>query len=141
MEEIALGESLSADRLHAALQNQQILVVESVYAHKLCAFVVWSIQERWLFVEEIDSAPEWRGWRLGALLLAQLFQQVSEQQLAGIALTTFESVPWNRPHYLRLGFQDVTERPPHPWFAEKLSQESQQFSDRRCLLVFPNALD
>ncbi|OLR91139.1 hypothetical protein BJP25_28585 [Actinokineospora bangkokensis] len=52
-------------------------------------------------VAQVSVDPAYRGMRLGAALIDHV------DDGGGITLTTFADVPWNAPHYRRLGFRVV----------------------------------
>ena len=56
-------------------------------------------------VEQMSVAPEHQGVGIGRALLDIVRRWALETGHASITLTTFDSVPWNRPLYEHLGFR------------------------------------
>ncbi|WP_029514206.1 GNAT family N-acetyltransferase [Nesterenkonia sp. F] len=93
----------------------------------------------YLLVEELDDAahveqvsvdPEVAGRRIGARLLDVAADWALARGLARLTLTTFVEIPWNAPHYRRLGFVDL---PPHrhgPQLGVRLREEAAHGLDR-----------
>lgn len=78
------------------------------------------------FLREINVHPAHQQKGIGRQLIAQVIAWARANQLPCVALTTFESVPWNAPFYSRLGFRRLTSRELSRELIERLEAERQQ---------------
>ena len=60
-------------------------------------------------VQEVSVRPDRQGQGVGRALLDRVRVWAIESGRSAISLTTFAEVPWNRPHYERLGFRVFAE--------------------------------
>ena len=60
-------------------------------------------------VEQISVRPDQQGRGVGRALLDHVRRWAVDHGRAGISLTTFSEVPWNRPLYEHLGFEVLSE--------------------------------
>lgn len=82
-----------------------------------------------LHVHELDVVPEAAGRGLGRALLDAVAAEAARRGLPALTLITFRDVPWNAPHYRRLGFVEAPEAGRRPEVAALLEEE------RRCGLA------
>ena len=72
-------------------------------------YVVADILDGNAHIEQLSVLPANMRKGLGRALIEHLAAWASRQGMAAVTLTTFVDVPWNRPHYHRLGFETLTE--------------------------------
>ena len=60
-------------------------------------------------VEEVSVHPEHEGRGHGSALLDEVARWAAAEGLAGVTLTTYRDVPWNRPFYERRGFRVLAD--------------------------------
>lgn len=87
-----------------------------------------------LYIEELAVADIYQGLGLGRALMETCIGE-AHGRFDGIALTTDRTLPWNAPFYEKLGFRELTDRPPA--IARKLQEEvAAGFDpDRRCAMI------
>ncbi|GLW57965.1 GNAT family N-acetyltransferase [Kitasatospora phosalacinea] len=87
-------------------------------------------------VEQVSVHPSYAGRRLGARLVDRVEEWAAGQRMPAVTLSTFRSVPWNAPYYLRLGFREVPAAGLTPELRELLAEEAAfglDPADRVCL--------
>lgn len=62
------------------------------------------------FLAELSVHPEHGRQGLGRRLIQAVEAWAGANGFATLSLTTFDSVPWNRPYYARLGFSVLDEK-------------------------------
>jgi GNAT superfamily N-acetyltransferase len=72
------------------------------------AYVLTSIVDGCAHIDQLSVLPSHRGRGIGAALIDHVATAAKAEGRPAVTLTTFRDVPWNAPHYRRLGF-DVTE--------------------------------
>ncbi|REJ77086.1 MAG: GNAT family N-acetyltransferase [Acidobacteria bacterium] len=103
------GDSvLPLEALQAACSRGLLWVVEdeNELAGFACARPVGS-GGRWLLLEQLSVTPRFGRLGLGGALLRRVQQEAVSRGLEGVALRTFEEVPWNAPWYRRHGFYEL----------------------------------
>lgn len=132
MGEIAAGAGVPQEKLEEAVLESRLLVGK--VDQRLVATLLWSVLDEWLFVEEVDVDPAYRGCRYGAAMIAAAKKIAHEKELHGVALTTFIDVPWNAPYYKRLCFDfwDIVECPPA--LQSRATEEASRFRATRCVM-------
>ncbi|WP_224387416.1 GNAT family N-acetyltransferase [Pseudonocardia sp. ICBG1293] len=58
-------------------------------------------------VEQVSVLPSQRGRRIGEGLVEHLAGWARDRGLPALTLTTYRDVPWNGPHWVRLGFREL----------------------------------
>lgn len=76
-----------------------------------------------LHLQELDVVPEAAGRGLGGALIDAVSAEAARRGLAEVTLVTFRDIPWNAPHYARLGFAEVPEAARRPELAALLEEE------------------
>ena len=71
------------------------------------AYVLVDLIENNAHIEQVTVDPDSARQGLGAKLIEHVDAWARAEQLNGLSLTTFTSVPWNAPYYARLGFEAV----------------------------------
>ncbi|MEU9125734.1 GNAT family N-acetyltransferase [Streptomyces sp. NPDC048506] len=70
-------------------------------------FVIVDLLDGCAHIEQVSVHPVAAGRGLGRRLIDHVACWAVDQGLPGLTLSTFRTVPWNAPYYLRLGFQEV----------------------------------
>ncbi|GAA3958552.1 GNAT family N-acetyltransferase [Gordonia caeni] len=60
-----------------------------------------------LHIEQLSVLPSHGRRGLGRTLIARAEREAADRGLPAVTLTTFLSVPWNAPYYLRCGFEVI----------------------------------
>ncbi|MEU5387325.1 GNAT family N-acetyltransferase [Kitasatospora cineracea] len=90
----------------------------------LAGFVLARILDGCAHVEQVSVHPSYAGRRLGARLIDRVEEWAAERRMPALTLSTFRSVPWNAPYYLRLGFREVPLADLTPALRELLAEEA-----------------
>ena len=69
------------------------------------AYLMASQVDACLHIDQVSVHPDSARQRLGGELLEHAAGRAAAGGLAALTLTTFASVPWNAPYYLRCGFR------------------------------------
>jgi GNAT superfamily N-acetyltransferase len=102
-----LEETTSQDELHHA-QRLGLLWL-AVHEDRPVGFAhVKLIEANAVHLQEIDVHPEHGRRGLGTNLIREVCSWAANTGFSSITLTTFRTVPWNMPWYLRLGFEAVS---------------------------------
>ncbi|ROR35231.1 GNAT family N-acetyltransferase [Kitasatospora cineracea] len=75
-------------------------------------------------VEQLSVHPSYAGRRLGGRLIDRVAGWAAGRRMPALTLSTFRSVPWNAPYYLRLGFREVPPAGLTPALRELLGEEA-----------------
>jgi len=70
-------------------------------------YVLVSIVDGRAHIDQVSVSPEVQGQGIGRALIERVARWAVERGMTGITLTTFDSVPWNRPLYEHLGFRVI----------------------------------
>ncbi len=89
----------------------------------------------WLHVWEASVRYECQGYGIGRRLLDCVVRAARATDLAGVTLTTFSDVPWNRPFYERLGFVVLGTRDSPYWLQRILEDEAGNGLPGRCAMA------
>jgi GNAT superfamily N-acetyltransferase len=78
------------------------------------AYLMAEVVDGCLHIEQVSVHPDSARRRIGRALIEHAADRAATDGLAALTLTTFASVPWNAPYYLRCGFRilDDTELTP-----------------------------
>lgn len=89
----------------------------------VAAYVLVDLVDGAAHIEQVTVATRYARRRLGALLIDHVAGWARRHGIETMTLTTFREVPWNRPYYARLGFDDVAEQDVGPELAAVLAHE------------------
>ena len=107
----ALDASFPRDELARLISLHQVWVAcDDVPV----GFVIASVREQTVYIEEMDVLPRYGRKGIGGQLLKMVCAWASEARRA-VTLSTFRDVPWNGPFYGKHGFQELPEREWTPW--------------------------
>jgi GNAT superfamily N-acetyltransferase len=117
--QIAGGRPASSDGYLDAIAAGLIWVAERPGG----ALAIAGVKDGQGYLAEVSVHPEDAGQRLGAALIDTVSGWARGESYAGLTLTTFDGVPWNRPYYQRLGFRVLAEAEIGAELAEVWRQE------------------
>ena len=102
MDEIADGEPMWLDDWPRYVERTWVCEVDGVVA----GFVMCEELGDAVHIEQLSVDPAFGRRGIGAALVAHACAAARGRP---VTLTTFRTVPWNRPYYERLGFREVTD--------------------------------
>src|SRR5664280_2284311 len=97
-----LGEGRQGDRRPTGCGSPHSHAVEQCASNALALMIGTDVQE-------LNVRPDHQGQGVGRALLDRVRVWATATGRSSISLTTFAEVPWNRPHYERLGFRVFAE--------------------------------
>ena len=99
------------------------------------AFLAARVAGDRLHIDELDVQQDQQGEGLGRRLLGHVRDWARAKGMALLSLTTFRSIPWNAPYYVRFGFRewDPAEAPEDVQRA--LRREAANGLSDRCAMV------
>ena len=103
-------------------------------------FLAAGEQDDLLFIYELSVSSPWQRQGIGRALLAEADAFARDRGLAGVALTTFHDVPWNRPFYERLGYRVTADTALPPLLSQVMASEHARWpapDRRRCAMIKP----
>jgi ribosomal protein S18 acetylase RimI-like enzyme len=89
----------------AASEQAGLLWVMASESDEPVAYLMASAVDGCLHIDQVSVHPDSGRRRLGRALLDHAAGHASAEDLAALTLTTFASVPWNAPYYVRCGFR------------------------------------
>jgi GNAT superfamily N-acetyltransferase len=104
MTEIAQDEPYPLPVLAAGLRAG-LLWAAADEADEPVAYLMASVVDGCLHIDQVSVRPGNARQRVGRSLLEHAAGRAAADGLAALTLTTFASVPWNAPYYLRCGFR------------------------------------
>ena len=108
LDAVADNEPASIDELvEYAAQGRSWVAVDA--ADQPVGFVLVDEVDGNAHVQELNVRPDHQGQGVGRALLDRVRVWATETGRSAISLMTFAEVPWNRPHYERLGFRVFAE--------------------------------
>jgi GNAT superfamily N-acetyltransferase len=93
----------------AASEQAGLLWVTANESDEPVAYLMASVVDGSLHIDQVSVHPDSSRRRLGRGLLDHAADHASAAGLAALTLTTFASVPWNAPYYVRCGFRVLDE--------------------------------
>jgi ribosomal protein S18 acetylase RimI-like enzyme len=104
MDEIARDEPPPLTVL-AASQRAGLLWVAAGAADEPVAYLMAGLLDGCLHIEQVSVHPDSAHQRIGRALIEHAASQAAADGRPALTLTTFASVPWNAPYYIRCGFR------------------------------------
>lgn len=92
---------------------------------RVAAYLVLRRLSASLHIDQVTVHPDFAGRRIGAKLIEVANDHAVRLGQEQLSLTTFETVPWNAPYYVRLGFTTVPEHALSPEMSRILDEESE----------------
>ena len=75
-------------------------------------------------IEQVSVLPASMRHGLGRALIEHLVNWAAQRGIEAVTLTAFAEVPWNGPHYQRLGFERLRQEEIGPELHERCNHES-----------------
>ncbi len=110
------------EQLVQALQGGRLWVALTQSLQPV-GFIIAELENKSVFILEVDVLPEHQGKGLGRALIQTVIRWTQKQGLPRVTLTTFGDVPWNAPFYERLGFCRLEKDQMTAELARKLDEE------------------
>ncbi|MDO3685170.1 GNAT family N-acetyltransferase [Micromonospora sp. C28ISP2-4] len=108
----------------AAGQRAGRLWVATDPADRPIAFVLADLVDGAAHVQQISVDPAYARRGIGRRLLDGVAGWAATEGLPALTLTTFRSVPWNGPYYVRCGFRELAGAELTPGLVELLAAEA-----------------
>ncbi|MFG1633486.1 GNAT family N-acetyltransferase [Pseudonocardia alni] len=107
-ERSAGGTSIGAERsaVGTSIGAERSAVGTSIGAG-LVGYLIADLVDGCAHVEQVSVLPSQRGRRIGEGLVEHLAGWARDRGLPALTLTTYRDVPWNGPHWVRLGFREL----------------------------------
>jgi predicted N-acetyltransferase YhbS len=106
--DVARHEPTRADDLRDACTDGSLFVAVNADDRPV-GFLLCTELDGGLYVQELAVHPDHAGHRLAVPLLEAAEGLARQLSLPVLTLTTFWSVPWNAPYYMRLGFRVMSD--------------------------------
>jgi len=87
-------------------------------------FIAVDVVDRCAHVEELSVHPDHEGRGHGSALLDEVARWAADEGLAGVTLTTYRDVQWNRPFYERRGFRVLADDELTPGLRQVVAHEA-----------------
>ncbi|PKP80599.1 MAG: N-acetyltransferase [Alphaproteobacteria bacterium HGW-Alphaproteobacteria-18] len=84
----------------------------------LAGFVLTSIRENNLYLDQISVDPAQGRKGLGAALIGRVMEEAKDRGLKRVVLSTFRDLPWNGPFYRKNGFRELPRKKMEKWMIE-----------------------
>jgi ribosomal protein S18 acetylase RimI-like enzyme len=95
----------------------------------LAGYVLIDLLDGAAHVEQVSVDPTYGRRGLGTALLDQAERWAREHDLSRVTLNTFDSVPWNRPYYVRCGYRPLGDDEVTPGLARLRAREAESGLD------------
>jgi ribosomal protein S18 acetylase RimI-like enzyme len=93
----------------AASEQAGLLWVAAGEADEPVAYLMAMVVDGCLHIEQVSVHPDSARRGIGRALIEHAAERASADDRPALTLTTFASVPWNAPYYLRRGFRILNE--------------------------------
>lgn len=103
MDEIANAPPTS-EAEYAAICENGLLWIAADAADRPGGFLAGKILDGCAYIHEVSVDPDHQGKGLGKMLIDTFCRWAKDRGYPLVTLSTFRSVPWNSPYYVRLGF-------------------------------------
>lgn len=90
-------------------ETDRLLVFADESDHPVAYLLVEALDGH-AHIEQVSVHPNHARQGIGRQLVDAADEWAEQHDLAGLTLTTYAHVPWNAPHYQRLGFRVLTEQ-------------------------------
>ncbi|MFG1907739.1 GNAT family N-acetyltransferase [Kribbella sp. NPDC048928] len=93
-------------------------------ADRPTGFVFVDLVDGGVHIEQISVHPDHQGHGIGRQLISCVDAWAARQGVGVVTLSTFRSVPWNGPYYMRLGFTELPRDAATPGLEKLLAAET-----------------
>ena len=127
LSEDALGDHVSADAINAAI-DRGLMKVAEVESGDVAGFLMGSVQDGGLYIEQISVSPDFGRRGIGTALMNTAEDMATSLGLNSILLSTFRDPAWNGPFYASLGYRVI---PKHAYssFMKEVEEAQAPFMD------------
>jgi len=119
------------DRWARALTHGLLLVADDA-RDGLIGFVAGETTGDELYIEEVDVVMERQQQGFGRRLMQAAIDWAHDNGQRAVTLTTFRTIPWNKPFYAEMGFVEMDT--PTPYLAAVLADEVARGFEDRCAM-------
>lgn len=129
------SHTVPIERLQRYIRKGHCLI--AYVENEMVGFLVNEPFSRELHIWEMDVHPAYQGRGIGSGLLRACQIDARNAGFRALTLTTFRDVPWNKPLYEKLGFEEVVALDAHPRLAGELALEADSGLpiERRCAMI------
>lgn len=125
------------EELQRAMRQGLLLV--GYFGDWVVGFAVAKVEHDHLYLAEMSVHPEHARRGVGTRMVKLMIEEAKRRRLKGVALTTFEDLPWNAPFYSKLGFRVLADWEMTPALRDVLAKERLLGFTNRVAMVYPNA--
>lgn len=112
-----LGDHVPEEVLREAIKAGHLHTVRDAKG-RLAGFVLTSVRESWLYLDQISVDPAFGRKGIGSALLGRVMLEAKDRGLKHVTLSTFRDPPWNGPFYRKNGFRELPRRKMEKWMIE-----------------------
>jgi GNAT superfamily N-acetyltransferase len=132
LHDVADDEPASVESLRAhALDARSWVAVDAL--DEPLGYVIVDVVDGQAHIEQVSVRPDHQDNGLGRALIARVGEWARQREMTAVTLTTFNSVPWNRPLYQHLGFAVLRDDQIGPELLLIREHESRLGLDRVCM--------
>lgn len=88
-----------------AYGNKTLWVVED--KGKVVGFLAATVVDEMLHIEELSVSFDCQGQGMGKKLVVHVIEEANDKKYVGLSLTTDKTIPWNKPFYQKMNFEEV----------------------------------
>jgi GNAT superfamily N-acetyltransferase len=119
------------DQWAQALDDGLLWVADDSVAGPI-GFLAGKLTDDGLYIEQVDVVMERQQQGFGRRLMQVAIDWAHDHHLPAVTLTTFRTIPWNKPFYAEMGFVELDIPTPH--LAATLADEVAQGFEDRCAM-------
>lgn len=125
--EAVLGAAIPGGHLHVARDRKGVAA----------GFVLTSVREGNLYLDQISVDPAHGRQGLGGALIARVMAEAKDRGLKRVVLSTFRDLAWNGPFYRKHGFRELPRRKMEKWMIEIEAAQDENGLDvrKRCFMA------
>jgi len=125
------SEPAPPDQWAQALSDGLLWVADDDAAG-LIGFIAGQLTDDGLYIEEVDVVAERQQQGFGRRLMQAAIDWAHDNGQRAVTLTTFRTIPWNKPFYAEMGFVEMDMPTPH--LAAVLADEVARGFEDRCAM-------
>ncbi|WP_147373350.1 GNAT family N-acetyltransferase [Henriciella mobilis] len=115
--EEALADHVPREALLGAM-NEGWLLVAQMPDKTIVGFVMASLRDGGLYVDQLSVSPEYGRQGIGTALMENLESKARDRNVLELTLSTFRDLPWNAPFYTTLGFRHMKRSQLRPFMLQ-----------------------
>lgn len=126
--------------LEKGVEDGLLFVAE--HAGEVIGFVIGYERAPYLHLGQVSVTPSYGRRGAGRRLVQRVIDEARARGLPGVTLTTYASVPWNRPFYESMGFVVLEEAEMDSGLIESLAEQRRiGMKDRVAMRYVPSCRD